>query len=184
MDGSIMSTPENPQDSAPTPPFSPPVSPSPPGSPTQQPTPGGYLPQAAGPYPQAGSPEGGAYPQQTGHPQQVAYPQQTYAPGPYAPAPYGYAPPPPTNTLAIVSLVCSALGLTTGITAIAGVICGHLALGQISRSGEQGRGLAIAGIVIGYAVIVLFALIIMGWLLFAAVLVTVPGSSTSFDLAV
>jgi hypothetical protein len=32
---------------------------------------------------------------------------------------------------------------------IAGIICGAIALSQIKRTGEQGRGLAIAGIVIG-----------------------------------
>jgi Domain of unknown function (DUF4190) len=170
-----MSTPDAPQDSAPTPPFSPPGSATPPVSPTQQPTPG-QPPLAAGPYPQAG------YPAPASYPQQVGYPQQPYVPGPYVPAPYGYAPPPPTNTLAIVSLVCSALGLTTGITAIAGVICGHLALGQISRSGEQGRGLAIAGIAIGYAVIALFALIILGWVFFALLIATAPSTGASLGL--
>jgi len=166
-----MSTPEAPQDPAPTPPFTPPASAAQPASFAQQPTPGGYPPLAAGPYPQAGS-------------QQAGYPQQAYAPVPYAPAPYGYAPPPPTNTLAIVSLVCSALGLTTGITAIAGVVCGHIALGQISRSGEQGRGLAIAGIAIGYAVIALFALIILGWLFFAVLIASVPSTGASLDFGV
>ena len=115
---------------------------------------------------------------------QQAYAPVPYAPAPYAPAPYGYAPPPPTNTLAIVSLVCSALGLTTGITAIAGVVCGHIALGQISRSGEQGRGLAIAGIAIGYAVIALFALIILGWLFFAVLIASVPSTGASLDFGV
>ena len=182
-----MSTPDAPQDSAPTPPFAPPGSAASPGSPTQQPTPG-QPPLAAGPYPQAGYPAPASYPDQAGYPQQTAYPQQVgyppYAPVPYAPAPYGYAPPPPTNTLAIVSLVCSALGLTTGITAIAGVVCGHIALGQISRSGEQGRGLAIAGIAIGYAVIALFALIILGWLFFALLIATVPSTGASLGLGV
>ncbi len=167
-----MSTPDAPQDSTSTPPFAPPGSATPPASPTQQPTPGGYPPLAAGPY------------QPTGYPQAAGYPQQAYAPVPYAPAPYGYAPPPPTNTLAIVSLVCSALGLTTGITAIAGVVCGHIALGQISRSGEQGRGLAIAGIAIGYAVIALFALIILGWLFFAVLIASVPSTGASLDFGV
>lgn len=49
-----------------------------------------------------------------------------------------------TNTLAIVSLVT---GFFCGIAA---VITGHLALGQIRRSGENGRGLAVAGLVLGY----------------------------------
>jgi peptidyl-prolyl cis-trans isomerase B (cyclophilin B) len=51
-----------------------------------------------------------------------------------------------TNSMAIsafvVSLICCAP---------LGVIFGHVALSQINRSGEGGRGLAIAGLVIGYA---------------------------------
>jgi hypothetical protein len=40
-----------------------------------------------------------------------------------------------------------------------GVILGHLALQQIKRTGQEGRGLAIAGLVIGYAAIALTLLI-------------------------
>ncbi|POH74284.1 disulfide bond formation protein DsbA [Arthrobacter glacialis] len=65
--------------------------------------------------------------------------------------PYGQYPPMPapggkggTNTLAIVSLVSSFF------VGIAGVITGHIALSQIKRTGEEGKGLAIAGLVIGY----------------------------------
>ncbi len=64
-----------------------------------------------------------------------------YAPG-YAPM---YAP--PTNTLAIISLVLSVVGVH-----IAGIICGHIALNQIKRTGEGGRGLALAGLIVGYVV--------------------------------
>lgn len=49
-----------------------------------------------------------------------------------------------TNTLAIVSFVSSF------VIAIAGIVTGHMALRQIRRSGEGGRGLAIAGLVISY----------------------------------
>jgi hypothetical protein len=50
-----------------------------------------------------------------------------------------------TNVLAIVSLVASILGL-----GLVGVITGHIGLNQIKTTGEQGRGLAIAGLIIGY----------------------------------
>lgn len=49
-----------------------------------------------------------------------------------------------TNTLAIVSLI------TAFFISIVAVITGHMALKQIERSGEQGRGLALTGLVIGY----------------------------------
>ncbi|WP_448810932.1 DUF4190 domain-containing protein [Agromyces bauzanensis] len=60
-----------------------------------------------------------------------------------------------TNTLAIISLVASLLGLATGIGFIVGIICGHISLSQIKKTGEQGRGMAIAGLIIGYVGIVL-----------------------------
>ena len=39
----------------------------------------------------------------------------------------------------------------TGFGAVAGVITGHIALAQLKSDGKQGRGLAIAGMVVGYA---------------------------------
>jgi hypothetical protein len=50
-----------------------------------------------------------------------------------------------TNVLAIVSLVTSILGF-----GLVGVITGHIGLNQIKKTGEEGRGLAIAGLIIGY----------------------------------
>ena len=64
-----------------------------------------------------------------------------------------------TNTLAIVSLVASLIGLVSGIGFIVGIICGHISLSQIKKTGEQGRGLAIAGLIIGYVGIVLSIII-------------------------
>lgn len=49
-----------------------------------------------------------------------------------------------TNTLAIVALVGSFF------VSLVGIICGHIALKQIKETGEQGRGLALAGLIIGY----------------------------------
>jgi hypothetical protein len=59
-----------------------------------------------------------------------------------------------TNRLAIVSLVLSLAGLVTyGLTSIVGIVLGHLARGQITRTGEQGAGLAVAGIIVGYSLV-------------------------------
>jgi hypothetical protein len=79
-------------------------------------------------------------------------------PGPYPPYPMSR----PTNTMAIVALVSSL------IVAPLGIIFGHISLSQIKRSGEDGRGLAIAGTVIGYvgtvfaALSLVFFLVVMG----------------------
>jgi peptidyl-prolyl cis-trans isomerase B (cyclophilin B) len=61
----------------------------------------------------------------------------------YQPQPY--APTRPTNVLAVVSLVLSIVGIHVG-----GIICGHIALSQIRRTGEGGRALALAGVIVGY----------------------------------
>jgi uncharacterized BrkB/YihY/UPF0761 family membrane protein len=93
-------------------------------------------------------------------------------PNPYGPAPwqrvtqpdpvYGSAyPAQKTNGMAITSLVLSISTLFCGFTAILGIICGHIALSQINRSGEHGRGLAVAGLVIGYVFVVLFLVFIV-----------------------
>jgi hypothetical protein len=37
-----------------------------------------------------------------------------------------------------------------GCTALVGAILGHVALGQIKRTGQGGRGLAVAGVAIGW----------------------------------
>ena len=50
------------------------------------------------------------------------------------------------NTLSVVSLA-SAL---TGIGALMAIITGHVSLAQIKKSGENGRVLAIVGVVLGY----------------------------------
>lgn len=49
-----------------------------------------------------------------------------------------------TNTLAIIALVAAF------VLSPAAVIMGHLAMTQIKRTGEDGRQLAIAALVIGY----------------------------------
>jgi hypothetical protein len=58
------------------------------------------------------------------------------------------------NTLAVVS-IASAL---TSIGAVAAIITGHVALTQIKKSGESGRGLALAGTIIGYVTVALWVL--------------------------
>jgi len=86
------------------------------------------------------------------------YPGYPYPPYAYPPPPT----PPPTNSLAIASLVCAF------VFAPLGIVFGHLSLSQIRRSGEDGRGLAIAGLVIGYVVtIATIVAVVAGTLLFA-----------------
>jgi hypothetical protein len=95
-------------------------------------------------------------------------------PGPVASFPPGYYPPAvrtPTNGAAIGALACGiAEFFTLGLAAIPAVILGHMARGQIKRTGERGDGMAIAGLVLGY-------LGIIGWVLLILGLAVTTGSS-------
>jgi len=130
--------------------------PPPYGAPPPSPPPSAPGAPAYGPPPTAPPPGYGAPP--TGY----GAPPPTYAPhvpqgwgpgqGQYAPGmpPYGYNPPTTTSGFAIASLVCSiVLSWLFGIGSLLGVVFGILGLKQCREHNERGRGMAIAGIVIG-----------------------------------
>jgi uncharacterized protein DUF4190 len=82
-------------------------------------------------------------------------PVQAYQPYAYG---YGYQQQPPTEGLAIASLVlsCAAvLGICTygvgGLLGVAGAILGHVARRRIARNGTRGAGQALAGIIVGWS---------------------------------
>lgn len=83
-----------------------------------------------------------------------------------APAPAQVPPAQRTNGLAVASLILGILWLCW-LGSILAVIFGHVALGQIKKSGnvQQGRGLAIAGLILGYIGIgiLILSLITGGW---------------------
>jgi hypothetical protein len=65
-----------------------------------------------------------------------------------------------TNSMATAALVMGLLEFfTMGLTAIPAIICGHIARGQIKRTAEQGDGMAVAGLVLGYLAIAFGVLI-------------------------
>lgn len=106
---------------------------------------------------------------QYGQPQygQPQYGQPQYGQAPYVGA--GFRPAPATNTLAIVSLVLAVLGLTfiPLIASVCAVVCGHVAKGQIKRTGEGGSGFATAGLIVGYVSVALFVLVVAAIFIFA-----------------
>jgi hypothetical protein len=115
--------------------------------------PTGALPTAT--LPPAGQAHGGGIPQT-----------------PAGSAPYGSPAAPPaltyytqvkTNVLGIVTLVLGVLGF-----GLVPVITGHIALNQIKKTGEDGRGLTLAGLILGYVTLA-------GWLLVAAFWIAVAG---------
>jgi hypothetical protein len=69
-------------------------------------------------------------------------------PPPYRPVPQTA----PTNGMAIGALVSGIVSWVALplLAAVPAVILGHLALKQIRRTGEEGTGLATAGLVLGY----------------------------------
>ena len=69
---------------------------------------------------------------------------------------YGSQAPNRTNRMAIWSLVLSILTLG-GLGSIAGIWLGAVARRKVAETGERGRGLAIAGIIVG-VVTLLFAI--------------------------
>jgi hypothetical protein len=82
--------------------------------------------------------------------------------GPVAPAP----PAPPqwakTNSLAITSLICGIAQMMFGpLATIPAVVCGHMARNQIRRTGEQGAGMALAGLILGWIGVGFTALLVL-----------------------
>jgi Domain of unknown function (DUF4190) len=53
------------------------------------------------------------------------------------------------NWMAVASLVCSLFGWLCVVGPLFGLIFGFVALNQIKQTGQRGRGMALAGIIIG-----------------------------------
>lgn len=113
------------------------------GSGTPSTAPSGYSPPDAG---TTGYPQG--YQQDF----QQGYAQPGYAQPGYPAYGYPVQPVPPTNGLALSALISGILGWTVLplIASVVAVVLGHMARGQIRRTGEQGSGMAVAGLVLGY----------------------------------
>lgn len=100
--------------------------------------------------------------------QQPAYQGQPYGGQPAYQGPNGA--PGQRNTLALVSLILGIAGFVTSISSIAAIVTGHIALNQIKKRGEEGRGMALTGLILGYVVLVLSIIaIIAAVVLFGAI---------------
>jgi Domain of unknown function (DUF4190) len=149
--------------------------PPPPGYP-----PSGYPPPS---YPPPGYTPPPSYPPPApghGGPSYSSDPSAYPPPPPsYSSDPSAYPPPPPsyggtpgypggysgdyqqpgaTNQLAMWSLVASLIGILCGIGSIVGIVLGVLALNQIKQTRQGGHGLAVAGIAVGVASLIISAL--------------------------
>lgn len=74
-----------------------------------------------------------------------------------------------TNVMAILSLVFAF------VFAPLGIVFGHIAKRQIRRTGEQGSGLATAGLVLGY---IFTIIMIAAWILLAIAIANDPSTTT------
>lgn len=106
--------------------------------------------------------------------------QQPAAWGAPPPAPEWSAPTHPgprTNLLAVLAIVAAAAGTTVllGLGSIAAIVLGAIALGQIRRTGDDGRLLAIWSIVLGaVTLLALIAATIAGIAMIAAIVEQLP----------
>lgn len=123
-------------------------------------------------------------PQVPAAPEAVTPPAPQYAPpappAPPAPqyaAPQQYAAPAAaatsTNVLSIIALISAFV-----LPFVVPVVLGHISLSQIKRTGEGGKGLAIAALVLGYIEIAAW-LIVAGLVIFSLVLLAASGASYS-----
>jgi hypothetical protein len=68
-----------------------------------------------------------------------------------------------TNALAITSMVCGIVQFFGFwlLAAIPAIVCGHIARRQIRQTGEQGAGMALAGLILGWAGVALTAIFVI-----------------------
>lgn len=91
-------------------------------------------------------------------PAALQYPPQLRPAGPVPPTR-------PRNPLASASLALGLLSfLTWGVTSVPAIITGHLGLNRIRQTGEEGQGMAVTGMVIGYATLAFLLLRVVIWI--------------------
>lgn len=66
---------------------------------------------------------------------------------------------PPTSGLAVASLICALVGVAggwclLGLPCVAAIVLGHLATPATRRGERGGHGLAVAGLILGYVLVV------------------------------
>lgn len=125
----------------------------------------------------SGAPSGGE-----GAPPPGPYQTPAGPPGYQASPYYAYQPPPRTNSYAMAALIVSLAGLMVcPLVGAIGVYLGNRARKEIAQTGEQGDGLALAGVIVGWIGVGLGALTV---LLVGAYLVFVVGfMATSLSMA-
>ncbi len=108
---------------------------------------------------------------------------QPQGPAPAHPSPYSeaqgsmplFAAPSRTNVLAIISLISAFM------FSAAAVVTGHIALSEIKRTREAGRGMALAGLIIGYVGVAFTIVFIIVYLaLISTIFAHMPSTGTAY----
>jgi hypothetical protein len=117
-----------------------------------------------------------------GYPQPAGYDGPSYPPPiptPYGAPPSGYGPPsypggfypapdylgaygpaqPGMNTMALISLISSIVGVFCCIGSIVSIVLGTMAINEIKRTRQDGYGLAVTGIVLSIATLLVYLVI-------------------------
>jgi len=105
---------------------------------------------------------------------QTPPPPPSYTPAPTPEQPYSaqpYGAQAKTNVLAIISLVAAF------VFPLAGIVTGHIAMSQIRKTGEQGRGLAKAGLILSYVFVALGIIVTILYVIFIVALASSGASS-------
>ena len=90
-----------------------------------------------------------------------------------------------TNALAVISFICGLLGLVGGLPSfgiinIAAIVMGHMARSQIRQNpNEDGAGIALAGLIMGY-----IGLLVVPLIMLAAVVIVMILYGINFEAAV
>lgn len=114
------------------------------------------------------------------------YSQQPYSQQPYGQQPYGQPPmiviAQPNSGMATASMVFGIIGLVfgwcmCGIPSLIAIILGHIGMGQTREGRLGGRGMAIAGLVMGYVLII--PTVILTFFLFGGVLFSALGTGAT-----
>ncbi|WGW12851.1 DUF4190 domain-containing protein [Saxibacter everestensis] len=118
-----------------------------------------------------------AYGEQPQYGQQPAYGEQPQygQPVAYQAPGYGYQNTAPTNTLAIITIIAAF------VMPIAGIICGHISMRQIAQTGEQGNGLAKAGLILSYVFTGLAVLAILFYIIVVVLILGAAGAASTYD---
>jgi peptidyl-prolyl cis-trans isomerase B (cyclophilin B) len=76
------------------------------------------------------------------------------------------------NTLAIVTIILAF------VFSVAGIVTGHIALKQIDSTGESGRGLAKAGLILSYVFTGLAVLLVIAYIVFIVLAIAFAGAAS------